>query len=159
MGRKRKNNISRGGKSIVSGNIKGTDKMILIQNQIENDITLNDLRCAIRGYKAFTALISQADSADPTIDTILQNDFNEIPTFAIAGTGRYTISFTEYDQSKAVGFLGQVPQTNTSAANMGEVVVAASSFQIRTYGLSSSAVIAFENSNLSSTFIELRIYQ
>jgi hypothetical protein len=55
--------------------------------------TMQDVSDSIQPYKVYTALVSQSGTDAPTA-IILENTFGQTPTWARAGAGQYSLSFT-----------------------------------------------------------------
>lgn len=109
----------------------------------------------VRGYKVYTALVTQSGAfADPTV-TVLENTIGAAPTLSYSNTGEYLIywaqdTFTPTTASVSMGslntngFLYYAIYNNVSGAGV----------QINT-----SDTLAAMDSLLTNTYLEIRVYE
>lgn len=105
-----------------------------------------------RGYKVYTALLTQENSDAPTA-VVLTDDFNGDFTYLYSSAGRYTINSASslFDPNKTFVLVG-----NTSAINPGELINFAVTSNITLWSLDNTGAQA--NGVLLNTPIEIRIY-
>lgn len=109
----------------------------------------------LRGYKVYTALLTQTGENAPTA-SVLQNDFGEI-TFTYVGVGLYTIESSGlFTTSKTVALILNHEQlADGNAASVEILTSTANLINIITYA---DKYVTPSNEELNNTPIEIRVY-
>lgn len=143
----------------------GIEDSISISGNLFAGLTIGDLQASIEtfvnsssggtgalSYKVYSVLISQAGTSDPTV-VVLENTTSETPTLARAGAGEYTITFVQtLAANKTAAIIGQPPLISAKST-----ILRTDANTITANSLDGSG--SFADGLLSSTFLEIRIYQ
>lgn len=107
----------------------------------------------IRGYKVYTALLSQT-GATPPVATVLENTIGITPSFLYNGTGNYEIDFIglSINPDKVVIFTGQSDGNSNGIVNAW--CNSTPNLYITCYDLAGASI----DNLLDRTSIEIRIY-
>jgi hypothetical protein len=150
------NNRKPGNKNIIKSNLKTSDRISLIYNDEEVEMSLVDFNTYLnssdnKGYAVYSALLTQSGIGAPTTK-ILENTLGGTPTFGYTSDGTYTITLTgAFTADKTFILMGNVdPFTVVSA-----VRTDADTLTIKTYNTGAGSLA---NAKMTDTPIEIRVY-
>lgn len=82
-----------GNKNIIKANLKTSDRISLVYNNEEVEMSLDDFLTHAKGYKEYVALLTQTSTNAP-VATIIRNELSGTPVWSYANVGVYDMTLT-----------------------------------------------------------------